>query len=156
MGFSLPLVAAVVVRETARLMVAAYLGLRLRAVLLLPIGGLFAYANPESQETANQGFGQFAIALVGPLANCLTALMLAAAFIGAGGDVKILAHPWISAAALIRSAVWMQAAWVFCTCFRLTRSTSDACCAEVSLAGTAFRLPAAQLPASASCLRLPP
>ncbi len=109
LGLFFALVAAVVVRETARLMIAAYLGLRLRAVLLLPIGGLFAYANPESQEAANQGFGQFAIALVGPLANCLTALMLAAAFIGAGGDVKILAHPWISAAALIRSAVWMQA-----------------------------------------------
>ncbi len=49
------LVAAVVVRETARLLVAAWLGLRLRAVLLLPIGGLFAYANPESQENANGG-----------------------------------------------------------------------------------------------------
>ena len=60
------LVAAVVVRETARLLVAAWLGLRLRAVLLLPIGGLFAYANPESQENANQGGGQFAMALRRP------------------------------------------------------------------------------------------
>jgi CBS domain-containing protein/Zn-dependent protease len=109
LGLFFALVAAVLVRETARLMMAAYLGLRLRAVLLLPIGGLFAYANPESQEGANQGFAQFAIALIGPLVNCLTALMLAAAFIGAGGDVKILAHPWISAANLIRSVVWMQA-----------------------------------------------
>ncbi len=65
----LVLVAAVVVRETARLLVAAWLGLRLRAILLLPIGGLFAYANPESQENANQGSGQFALALAGPLAN---------------------------------------------------------------------------------------
>ena len=80
-------VSAVVVREIARLMVAAYLNLRLRAVLLLPIGGLFAYANPESQEAANQGVGQFAMALTGPLANCITALMLAAVFIGSGGDV---------------------------------------------------------------------
>ena len=37
-------------QKPARLMVAAWLGLRLRAVLLLPIGGLFAYADPESQE----------------------------------------------------------------------------------------------------------
>ncbi len=36
------LVAAVIVRETARLIVAAWIGMRLRAVLLLPIGGLFA------------------------------------------------------------------------------------------------------------------
>src|SRR5579863_5231700 len=102
-------ISAVVVRETARLMMAAYLHLKLRAVLLIPIGGLFAYANPESQEAANQGFGQFAMALTGPLANCLTALMLAGAFIGAGGDVRLLGRPLITAAYLLRSMVWMQA-----------------------------------------------
>jgi CBS domain-containing protein len=103
------LVAAVMVREIARLMVAAWLGLRLRAILLLPIGGLFAYANPESQENANQGAGQFAIALAGPIANVATALLLAATFLGAGGDPKLLAQPTISAAWLMRSTVWMQA-----------------------------------------------
>jgi len=102
-------VSAVVVREIARLMMAAYLNLKLRAVLLLPIGGLFAYANPESQEAANQGFGQFAMALTGPIANCLTALILAACFIGTGGDVPLLAKPLVSAAHLVRSMVWMQA-----------------------------------------------
>ena len=73
LGLFLVLVAAVLVREIARLLVAAWLGLRLRAILLLPIGGLFAYANPESQEIANQGGGQFALAFAGPLANWLTA-----------------------------------------------------------------------------------
>jgi CBS domain-containing protein len=102
-------VAAVVVREIARLMMAAYLNLRLRAVLLLPIGGLFAYANPESQEGANQGFGQFAMALIGPIANCVTALMIAAACIGAGGDVRLLARPLVTPDHLVRSMVWMQA-----------------------------------------------
>ena len=62
-------ISAVVVREIARLMMAAYFNLKLRAVLLLPIGGLFAYANPESQEGANQGLAQFAMALIGPAAN---------------------------------------------------------------------------------------
>ena len=56
----------VLVRETVRLLVAAWLGLRLRAILVLPIGGMFAYANPESQEKANQGAGQFALAFAGP------------------------------------------------------------------------------------------
>src|ERR1700683_1859145 len=62
-GFALflLLVFAVVVRETARLLVAAWLGLRLRAILLLPIGGLFAYANPESQELAHSGCGEVAL-----------------------------------------------------------------------------------------------
>jgi CBS domain-containing protein len=100
---------AVIVRETPRLMMAAYLDLKLRAVLLLPIGGLFAYANPESQEASNQGFGQFAMAFIGPLANIITALMLAAAFIGSGGDVHLLARPLVTADHLVRSMVWMQA-----------------------------------------------
>ncbi|HWG20527.1 MAG TPA: CBS domain-containing protein [Terracidiphilus sp.] len=103
------LVAAVVIREIARLLVAAWLGLRLRAILLLPIGGLFAYANPESQETSSSGAGQFVLAAAGPLANCATALALAAFFLGVGGNFNILAHPWISSTALLRSMIWMQA-----------------------------------------------
>jgi CBS domain-containing protein/Zn-dependent protease len=103
------LVAAVAVRETARLMVAAWLGLRLRALLLLPIGGLFAYADPESQEGSSRGGGQFALALAGPLANIATALVLAAAFLGASGDVNLVAQPLLSAHWLVRSMVWMQA-----------------------------------------------
>src|ERR1035437_76696 len=58
LGLFLVLVSAVMVRETARLLVAAWLGLRLRAILLLPIGGLFAYANPASQEGSSNGGGQ--------------------------------------------------------------------------------------------------
>jgi CBS domain-containing protein/Zn-dependent protease len=109
LGLFLVLVTAVAVRETARLLVAAWLGLQLRAVLLLPIGGLFAYANPESQENANQGGGQFALALAGPLANWATALMLAMAFLGASGEMHLLNHPFITSAYLLRSLVWMQA-----------------------------------------------
>jgi len=109
LGLFLVLVSAVAVRETARLLVAAWLGLRLRAILLLPIGGLFAYADPESQEGSAQGGGQFAMALAGPLANISTALVLAAAFLGASGDIKLVSYPWITAAYLLRSMVWMQA-----------------------------------------------
>ena len=109
LGLFLTLVAAVAVRETARLLVAAWLGLRLRAILLLPIGGMFAYADPESQEGSSNGGGQFAMALAGPLANLATALILAATFLGAGGDIKLFSQPWISSAHLVRSMVWMQA-----------------------------------------------
>jgi CBS domain-containing protein/Zn-dependent protease len=109
LGLFLVVVAAVAVRDTARLMTAAWLGLQLRAILLLPIGGLFAYANPESQDKSNQGNGQFAMALAGPLANLATALALAAAFLGASGGLKLFDQPWISAAWLVRSMVWMQA-----------------------------------------------
>lgn len=108
-GLFFVLLAAVLVREVARLLAAAWLGLRLRAVLLLPIGGLFAYANPESQEGANQGQGQFVMALAGPLANAATAVALALAFTGAGGDINLYHQPWITPNYLLRSMVWMQA-----------------------------------------------
>jgi len=109
LGLFFVLCLAVLVRETARLLVAAWMGLRLRAILLLPIGGLFAYANPESQEAANQGGGQFALAFAGPLANIATALVLAATLLGASGDIRLFDQPWITAAYLLRSMVWMQA-----------------------------------------------
>ncbi|MGA2217594.1 MAG: CBS domain-containing protein [Terracidiphilus sp.] len=112
-GLFLVLTAAVLVRETARLLVAAWLGLKLRAILLLPIGGLFAYADPESQEEANQGGGQFALALAGPLANMATALILVATFMGASGDIKLLGQPLITSAYLLRSMVWMQEGLAF-------------------------------------------
>jgi CBS domain-containing protein/Zn-dependent protease len=108
MALFLILGAAVVVRETARLIVAAWMGLRIRAVLLLPIGGLFAYADPESQEKANQDGGQFAIALAGPLANLATGLMLATVILGASGDIHLFDQPLITSAYLLRSMVWMQ------------------------------------------------
>jgi CBS domain-containing protein/Zn-dependent protease len=108
-GLFFVLVAAVLVRETARLIIAAWLGLRLRAVLLLPIGGLFAYADPESQEKAGQGSAQFFLAFTGPVANMATALVLAAMFLGASGDIHLFDTPFITAAHLLRAMVWMQA-----------------------------------------------
>ena len=100
--------AAVAVRETARLLVAAWLGLRLRTVLLLPIGGLFAFGDPESQEKANSGGAQYALSIAGPVANILTALMLAATLTGASGDFSLFAKPFVTPAALLRSMVWIQ------------------------------------------------
>jgi CBS domain-containing protein/Zn-dependent protease len=108
LGLFLILLGAVITREVVRLLTAAWLGLRLRAVLLLPFGGLFAYANPESQENANQGVGQFAMALAGPLANFSAALILAAAIRGASGNVALLTSPLLTASHLLRSLVWMQ------------------------------------------------
>jgi Zn-dependent protease/CBS domain-containing protein len=109
LGLFFFLLAAVVTRETARLLVAAWLGLRLRAILVLPIGGLFAYANPESQEAASQGPGQFALALAGPLTNWAAALVLASLILGSTSQLRIYEHPLISPSHLLRSLVWMQA-----------------------------------------------
>lgn len=102
--------AAVAVRETGRLLVAAWLGLRLRTILILPIGGLFAYANPESQERSNSGSAQYALAAAGPIANLTTALILATAATGASGSFPLFTPPLVSPGALVRSLIWLQAA----------------------------------------------
>jgi CBS domain-containing protein len=109
LGLFAALVAAVVVRETARLLVAAWLGLRLRAILLLPIGGLFAYATPESQEAATNGAGQYALAAAGPLANGLTALALMGLYLGAAPNIDLFGFSLVSTGHLLRATVWMQA-----------------------------------------------
>jgi len=108
LGLWVLIVAAVAVRETARLLVAAWLGLRLRTIMLLPIGGLFAYANPESQEQAGSGGAQYPLALAGPVANLATGLVLAAALKGASGDFALVATPFITPGSLLRSMVWLQ------------------------------------------------
>jgi CBS domain-containing protein/Zn-dependent protease len=109
LGLWLLIAAAVAVRETARLITAACLGLRLRTVLLLPIGGLFAYANPESQEQASNGNTQYILAAAGPAANLATALVLAAMVTGASGSFPLFGMPLVTPLELIRSAVWLQA-----------------------------------------------
>ena len=109
-GFALylMLLGALAVREVARLVVAACLGLRLRAVLLLPIGALFAYANPESQEHANKGAGHYALVFAGPVANLATGLILIAVALGANASVQIFVFPLLCASCMVRSLIWMQ------------------------------------------------
>jgi Zn-dependent protease/CBS domain-containing protein len=103
------LLLAVFVRELARLITAAYHGLQLRSILLLPIGGLFSYATPESAERSAEGRVQFILALSGPIANLLFAAIIAGLVVGATGGVPIFARPFITATHLIRSTVWLSA-----------------------------------------------
>ena len=139
----LVVVAAVAVRETARLLVAAWLGLRLRAVLLLPIGGLFAYANPESQESANQGGGQFAMALCRAAGQPGYGAGAGSSLSWRQAENRSLHPPLITSAYLLRSLVWMQVGLGVCTCCRPIRWILAACCAAALRASTGLRRPAA-------------
>src|SRR5580704_15141107 len=66
-GFALwlLLLLAVTVREIARAVGAAWFGLELRSILLLPIGGLFSYATPEATELAGTSEMQKRMAVIG-------------------------------------------------------------------------------------------
>src|SRR5271170_6544446 len=69
------LLAAVAVREIPRVIGTACFGLQIRNILLLPTGGLYAYANPESTERAASPKVQPTMAMIGPLSNLLFALI---------------------------------------------------------------------------------
>lgn len=102
------LLGAVAVREIARTIVAAYHGLQLRSILLLPIGGLFAYANPESAERAGSGGVQVSLAVAGPLASIGFAAVVGALILGASPHASLFVHPWVTPAHLVRSVVWLN------------------------------------------------
>ncbi|HEX4007487.1 MAG TPA: CBS domain-containing protein [Acidobacteriaceae bacterium] len=103
-------------RETARAITAAWHGLSVRSVLLLPIGGLFSYASPEMSEQAAEGWAQIAMTLAGPLSNLAFAILVAALITGATTQVPIAALPIVTPAHLMRSAVWLNVALALMNC----------------------------------------
>jgi Zn-dependent protease len=102
------LLVAVLVREIARLTTAAYHGLHLRTVMLLPTGGLFSYSNPESAERSLEPRIRNSMALAGPLASLFCALMIGSLMLGSSSSISLLARPLITPLYLMRSAVWMN------------------------------------------------
>lgn len=102
------LLGAVLGREAARAITAAYHGLAVRSILLLPIGGLFSYASPEMAEQAASGWPQIAMTLAGPLANLGFAALVAALIAGASAQVPVARLPLVTPSHLMRSTVWLN------------------------------------------------
>ncbi len=109
-GLWLLLFFAVAVREIARALTAATFHIGLRSVLLLPIGGLQSPLDPDAETEARNSRAQYTLAAIGPLANLLVAALIAGLLIGGSPQVPLLAHPLVSAAHLLRSAVWFNVA----------------------------------------------
>jgi CBS domain-containing protein/Zn-dependent protease len=99
---------AVMVRELARALAAAWLGLELRGILLLPTGGLFTYGTIDATERAAQPAMQRRMAMIGPIASIGFGLLLAAIVLTVAPSVDLLAKPWISPAHLLRALVWLN------------------------------------------------
>ena len=102
------LLGAVAVREVARLIAAAYYGLQLRNILLLPIGGLFAYANPDSVERSQEQKIQLRMAMAGLMATVGFAAILGALIAGSAPQVSLLEKPLVTPSHLMRSTVWLS------------------------------------------------
>jgi Zn-dependent protease/predicted transcriptional regulator len=109
-GFALwlLLLLAVSVREVARAVGAAWFGLELRSVLLLPIGGLFSYATPEATELAATPGMQKRMAVIGPITNIGFGLLLGAMALAVSPQVDLFKSPWMSPSHLLRAAVWVN------------------------------------------------
>jgi Zn-dependent protease/predicted transcriptional regulator len=109
-GFSLwaLLLLAVVVREVARAVGAAWFGLDLRSLLLLPTGGLLSYASSEATEKAETPEMQKRMSMIGPIANIGFGLLLAAMVLTAAPEANLYQRPWLSPLHLLRAAVWIN------------------------------------------------
>ncbi len=99
---------AVFVREVVRALAAAWYGLELRSILLLPTGGLMTFGTLDSTERAAEPAMQRRMAVVGPIASIGFALLLAAIMLAVSPTVNLLAKPWISPAHLLRALVWLN------------------------------------------------
>jgi CBS domain-containing protein len=100
---------AVMVREVARTIAAAYAGLRLRTLFLLPVGGIMAFASQDGMtlqpdEQPNTRW----ITASGPIANFAAGLLLLAFSYAIDPRVDLLQQPWISVGHILRSLVWTQ------------------------------------------------
>jgi CBS domain-containing protein len=104
LGLWVALVFAVMVREIARAIAAAYVGLRLRALFLLPVGGVMVFS---PQEGAAQP-ATMPLVLAAPLANFGMGFLLLGLSYATAPGVQLLTQPWISPSHVLRSFVWMQ------------------------------------------------
>lgn len=109
-GFALwlLLLLAIAIREIARSIAAAWFGLELRSILLLPTGGLMTFATPEASDRADTPDIQKRLAFVGPLANIGFGLLLAAIVLAVTPQINLLERPWITLPHLLRSTIWIN------------------------------------------------
>ncbi|WP_182277827.1 CBS domain-containing protein [Granulicella sp. 5B5] len=112
-GFALwlALCFAVLVREAARAIAAAYAGLHLRAIYLLPVGGVMAFSSSDGASLHATGSGRRNtrwVTLSGPIANFATGLFILAFSLSIAPQASLLAQPWISLGHILRSMLWTQ------------------------------------------------
>jgi predicted transcriptional regulator len=103
----LALCSAVLVREVARAIAATYVGLRLRALFLLPVGGLMAFSTATNDPNTPEANTRL-LMLTGPIANFGVGFLLLGTSYALEPHVSLLAQPWISTSHLLRSLIWTQ------------------------------------------------
>jgi len=98
---------AVIVREIARSIAAAYAGFHVRALFLLPVGGVMAFSS-RAASSSDAALDTRLVSIAGPFANFTAGLLLMGVSYALDPHVSLLAQPWISTTHILRSTVWMQ------------------------------------------------
>ncbi len=93
-------------REIARSLAAAWLGLDLRALLLLPTGALPTIVDP-TERLASTSL-QLQLAWVGPAANLLAGAALGGLLLSASPTLDLGHHPWVTGAHPLRALIWVN------------------------------------------------
>jgi CBS domain-containing protein len=107
LGLWCALVFAVVVREVARTITVAFTNLRLRALFLLPVGGVMALVQRDPRDPKAAVLPN-PVKFVAPLANLVMGMLLVGLSYAIDPHVALFTQPWISLGHVLRSFVWMQ------------------------------------------------
>jgi CBS domain-containing protein len=108
-GLWFALCTAVLIREAARAVAAAFSGLHLRGLYLLPIGGVMAFSSADGAALHSAGKRSTRwVTLSGPIANFATGLFLIAFSLALDPHIPLFAQPWISLGHILRSNVWTE------------------------------------------------
>ena len=99
---------ALAVREAARGLAAAWFGIDVRSVLMLPTGGIQTYGSPEALARAGEPSAQKWMALTGPMANLLFGLTLAGLALTVSPQVNLWQPVWVDPRYLVRTVVWVN------------------------------------------------
>ena len=95
---------AVLVRETARALAAAWAGKDLQRLVLLPIGAIATYADEPTKEPRHERL----MALAGPVSNFGAALTMALLVFSATAQVNLFQKHLMEPQHLLRAAIWVQ------------------------------------------------
>jgi Zn-dependent protease/CBS domain-containing protein len=97
----------VLLHELGHALVSTRAGIRPKAIILLPIGGvtLLDETRPERPKTKSWQH-DILIALAGPVMNLLVAFIAAAILMGVAPEIQLWAKPYVHSTNLARSLVW--------------------------------------------------
>ena len=107
LGLWLALLLAVSVRESARALAGAYGRLRLRALFLLPVGGVMAFA-PGRAGAQSANADTRLISWAAPVANIVVGGLMLGMCYGFQPGLHLAEQPWISPHHILRSVIWTQ------------------------------------------------